>query len=148
MQDYAGPGMQRRRGLDVEPADVKHRQIREHDVAAGHVVGGGAVDGVVHQCPLGQHRPFGPAGRARGVDDQDRVVGSGARIAVEAVGGGQKFIERLPAIVHGAVADHTAAAETTPNLGDADFKFGLDEQYGGAGVVENIGMLVRRLAPV
>ena len=76
--------LQRRRGLDVEPADMEQRQHGEHVIVGGQVVHVLAHHRVPDQRLLAQHRALRPAGGARGVDHEqrtrrDRYAGCGRR---------------------------------------------------------------------
>ena len=70
VQGDRGAQLQRRRGLDVEPADMEQRQHGEDMILRRHVVHVLAHGGVRHQRVLAQYRALGMAGRARGVDDE------------------------------------------------------------------------------
>jgi hypothetical protein len=63
-QHDGGAGEQGRRRLDVEAADMEHRQYRQHPVGSRQVVGVQSVDRVPGQGTLGQQRALGPAGGA------------------------------------------------------------------------------------
>ena len=64
MDGHRGAELQRRRGLDIEPADVEEGKHGEHVIFGGEGVHVLAHGGVPYQRLLAQHRPFRPAGRA------------------------------------------------------------------------------------
>ena len=64
--------VQRRRGLDVEPADMEHRQHGQHVIGGGKVVHVLAHRAVPEQRLLAQHRALRTSGGAGGVDHQQR----------------------------------------------------------------------------
>ena len=73
MQRHRGSRMQRRHGLDAQPADMEHRQHGQNMVLAGQLVAVHRVDRVPDQALLGVHRTLGLTGRAGGVDQQHRI---------------------------------------------------------------------------
>ena len=96
MQRHGRAELQRRRGLDVEPADMEQRQHGEHVIVRRHVVHVLAHHGVPHQRLLAQHRALRAAGRARGVDDQQRAGEIDVRVAAVAAAGREQIVEAMP----------------------------------------------------
>ena len=79
------PHIEGGRGEDVEPAHMEHRKHRQHAVGIGEA---GIVDAVVGgdlDRLLGEHRPLGMAGGARGVDQQAGGLRPRIRVAVFAL---------------------------------------------------------------
>ena len=58
MDGYGGAVMQRRRGLDVEAADMEERQHREHVIVRSEAMHVLAHHAVPQQRLLPQHRAF------------------------------------------------------------------------------------------
>ena len=81
MDRHGGAEMQRRRGLNVQPADVKERQHGQHMIVGAKPVHVLAHHAVPQQRFLAQYRAFRPSRGARGVDDQQRAGEVGLRIA-------------------------------------------------------------------
>ena len=86
MDGHGRAVMQRRRGLDVEAADMEERQHGQHMIVRGEAVHVLAHHAVPQQRLLPQHRALGPSRRAGGVDDQQRAGEVGMRIAAVAAG--------------------------------------------------------------
>ena len=70
MNGHGRAVMQRRRGLDVEAADMEKRQHGQHVILRGEAVHVLAHHPVPQQRGLPQHRALGSPRRSRGVDDQ------------------------------------------------------------------------------
>ena len=82
VQDHRPPDIEGRRGQDVEPADMEHRQHRQHPVGIAEP---GIVDAVMRvdlDRLLGEHGALGMARGARGVDQQAGRLARHPRVAV------------------------------------------------------------------
>ena len=93
VQGHSRANLQRRRGLDVQSANVKERQHGQDVILCRHVVHVLAHHGVPEQRLLAQHRAFRPASCAGGVDDQQRGREIDVRVAAVAGAGAEKIIE-------------------------------------------------------
>ena len=93
MDGHGGADVQRRRGLDIEAADMEERQHGEHMIVGGEAVHVLAHHPVPQQRLLPQHRALGPSRGAGGVDDQQRAAEIGVRIAAVAVRPRQQRVE-------------------------------------------------------
>ena len=93
MQRDGGAGLQRRRGLDIQPADVEQRQHGQHMIVGGEIMHVLAHHRVPKERLLPQHRAFRPAGGARGVHEEERTRGIDVRVAVVAVALRQQMLE-------------------------------------------------------
>ncbi len=93
MDRHGGAELQRRRGLDVEAADMEERQHGEDVIVRGQAVHVLAHHAVPQQRLLPQHRALGPPGGAGGVDDQQRAAEVGVRVAAIAAARRQQRVE-------------------------------------------------------
>ena len=94
MQRHGRAELQRRRGLDVQPADMEQRQRIQDMVLRRHVMRVLAHHGVPDQRLLAQHRALRAAGGAGGVDEQQRVGEIGMRVAAVAGARREQIVER------------------------------------------------------
>jgi hypothetical protein len=146
LENDGGACMQRRQGLDVEPADMEHRQESQDPVGADEVVHRRAVDGIPLQRVLGQHRALRPPCRARGVDDQYRVLEPSPPRRRAIVLNESGVI--TPALAGEAESDQMAYRQLGPDRLDAVAKLRIAEQHRRLGVLQDIAMLRRRQPPV
>ena len=150
VQDDGCPAIETRGQHDVQAADMKQGDAHQDLVAAPHVGGVNAVEGVVVDGFLGQHRALGPAGRARGIDQQKRRVGTHMGIMVVARRQGQLFVEKVPAEAGcgGPAADEGGIREIDPEpLGVIEILIVAEHRL-GARIPQNVRVLRRRQAPV
>ena len=135
--------------------DVRHRQVR-HDLLAGEVLTGPAVDGQErlhrpHDVVVGEHHALGAPGGARGVDDRRQIVRRADRRCLDQV-------QRL------RVGQRTVADDTLGQLGRCHERHDrvelgqlvtdleelrqegvvLDDRHLGRAVAGQVGDLVRR----
>ena len=69
-----------------QPAGVEQGREHRRHVALGQAPADDGVDAVPEDLPVGDHGPFGPSRRARGVEDAVGGVVVGSRPAGSAVG--------------------------------------------------------------
>ncbi|OWK19854.1 hypothetical protein AJ88_38005 [Mesorhizobium amorphae CCBAU 01583] len=89
--------MQCRSGLNVEPADVKEWQYRQHMILRSQGMHVLTHHPIPEQCFLAQDRAFRPSGSARSVDDQKRTAQVGMRVAAIAIALVQQVAPCTPA---------------------------------------------------
>ena len=102
MHDHGRARMQCRRRLNIQSSDMEHREVRENDIVAGHIVHRDGVDRIERHRILRQHRSLRPPGRARRVDDQQRIIRPNGRIKRVLGGVRDKLFERVAHCHHTA----------------------------------------------
>ena len=128
VQRDGGAQLQRRRGLDVEPADVEHRQHGQHVVGGRHVVHVLAHHRVPHQRLLAQHGALGVSGGAGGVDDEQRERGVDVRAAPIAAGAFEQCRQRAPPVGREVQADDAHVGQRLGQRRDDGRKGLLDDK--------------------
>src|SRR5437660_10225813 len=93
MGRYGRAVLQRRRSLNVEATDMEEGQHGQHVIVGGKTVHVLTHYSVPQQRFLPQHRTLGPAGGARGIDDQEWTREIAVRIAAVATRVSEKAIE-------------------------------------------------------
>ena len=141
LEDDFGAGAERRDRMDVEPADMEHRQVGQHAVAARHVVGGDGVGGVEGDRRLGEHRPLGAARGAGGVGEHER------RFEPRPAAGGLRAGPRHEVVQPGRV-DRPAVGKVRHGGGGAFREARLEDEDLAAGVRERISEFRDRQTPV
>ena len=148
VQRDGGAQLQRRRGLDVEPADVEQRQHGQHVVLRRHVVHVLAHHRVAHQRLLAQHGALRAAGGAGGVDDEQR--GGRVDMRVAAVAAGALEQRRQRGAMRGRIVEADDARSWQGRLERLDHRRQglLDDQYLHRGVAQDVDLLRHREPPV
>ena len=136
-----------RRGLDIEAADVEHRQHRQDVIRARHVVGGDRVERVPQERALGQHGAFRPPGRSRRVDDEERRCEVTAPAERRRGGRGQLLVT-VPAIARGRRPAGHQVRHPAAHLLRVGIEVRLGEEGARLRVAEDEAMLGRGEPPV
>jgi len=93
MHDDRRARMQRGRRLNIQAADMKHRQVGEDDVVAGHVVHRDGVHRIEGHRILREDRALRASRGPRCIDDQQRVFGTSGEIERIRRRGGDEVFE-------------------------------------------------------
>ncbi len=127
------------------PPDVEERHGHQVDVAVLELPAVVGVDGVREHVGLAEHHALGVAGGARGVHDQDDVVGRHRGVAVDRRGGGQqRFVLVTGAAVGSQLEDVLDVRQPVAELLHERHQLGADQQQLRARVVDGVVDLVAR----
>ena len=149
MQHHRAAGLQRGRGLVVEPADMEQGQGGEDHVVARQFVHVGAVGGIAVDRALGQHHALGLAGGARGVADQQRRIGADLRVARRlAPGAAAELRPADPSRADGTEADQCGRGQCVAEGVDLSDILWLDEEQCRRTVFQHLAVLGAGQAPV
>ena len=148
MDGHGRAVMQRRRGLDVQPADVKERQHGQHVVVGTEPMHVLAHDAVPEQRLLAQHRALGSPGGAGGVDDQQRTGHVGVRIAAVTRGSRQQGVQRRALGWRKIEADGVGIRQGFRKRWENFRERRFEHQHLGGGVRENEQLFGDRQPPV